>query len=142
MEKIIQTLLKGFLKLVLWFLPKRARNMVCIISLTQYVHGNEALNDDTLRSINEVMNFGFSASAARFPASISKAIWRTADPDAVCAEGKLCVYRELDQQDLDSVIKIARKGNSSWNLYHDDSELQQHLEVLFRHNRSKVFSQA
>lgn len=141
MRDFIQTLPKLILKVVLWFLPKRARNMVCIISLMQYVHGSEQLSDNTLQSINEVMNFGYSAQASKFPTIISKAIWRTAENDKLCHPNGLCAYRSLGPQEIDNVIALAKRGNRKWNLYHDETELRKDLEALFSQHQSKVFSQ-
>mgnify|MGYP003574885397 CR=1 FL=1 len=140
MKEIALKLVERALRFILWFMPERCCNMIFMVSLIQYIRGEDALSKETLGNIVRVLNFGYSAEAALFPMMISSVIWRWADPQQVQQSEVLAVYRELDSQQIEALLNVAKQGNRNWQMYVNETKLREDVTAILSEHRPLVFA--
>lgn len=122
-------------QLVRWLfilLPERARRMLFVVSLAQLIRGDQALSDQTLAEINDLMDLGFSTQSIQYPIHIAHLIWKGLSSESVCGKDALCTYRELDETTIKEAVQSVKSHAKDLELY-DSKKLEADIACILKH---------
>lgn len=126
-----------FVRWLYRIMPPRARRMMFIISLVQLIRGPQALTDQTLSNVNDIMELGFSPESLRFPAGISHLVWRGVSAEALKRGLTPETYRELDQTAIHRITENLNAPDHDWRAYGSRQQMQEDLHKLLK-NRAAL----
>lgn len=109
--------------------------MMFIISLVQLIRGPQALTDQTLCNVNDIMELGFSPESLRFPAGISHLVWKGVSAEALKQGLAPETYRELDHAAIQRITEDLG-ASEDWRAYGSREQMVEDLRKLIHHRAS------